>query len=516
MIANFLAILIPVSVGKYFDLLFGFHTQRSKILNYLPQSWTNSTTSFLTFFGILLLLRLVFYLYYKITLRTQGEALIKFVKDKLFSHQLRVNQKIYADKGTDKYLLRYAGDITSLKNLFNSGTISFIIDIIISIIAIIWLVILNKTGGIAVIVSMLLTFLIIYFINKKIEFYALQKRNATSGQLSFVNQSFNGILSIIAFNKEYIEKKKFYKRTDKIFQNGQKYITWDTINKGLILFLQHFVLLIVFIIFYKDNLSIDIKQSGGDLISFIFLYITILPVFSRIFMIETTWRLGLISLKKLNGILGLSKSDSTTKEELITKNPRMELVDFSVNDSSLLQFSSSKSSLKSLQLPSDLDAFALIKCILLIDQSYNGDILINQSSIKNYSPKSIRNTIGVVSTRFPLLGTTVFEAIVNVRNTQSREMAENMLNNIQFAFNLSTPLTLDNYIGENGNQLSMIQKELLSLVRGLLLERKFLIIDMLPLLEKTNKTKLKEILSSLEISVIFLRSNIVKVELEEQ
>ena len=40
LLSNMLSIIIPVSVGKYYDLEFGHASQRSNILNFLPEYFT--------------------------------------------------------------------------------------------------------------------------------------------------------------------------------------------------------------------------------------------------------------------------------------------------------------------------------------------------------------------------------------------------------------------------------------------------------------------------------------------
>lgn len=430
------------------------------------------------------------------------ELFIKEVKDKIFNFQFKVDQKIYEDKGIHKFLLRYSGDMVSIKNLLNHGTLSFFIDSIIVVIALVWLAIINLKGGIIVTISVVLIYSLVYVINKKIEFYSKQKRNKTSGQLSFVTRSFNAMLSIVAFNRSYREKKKFYKRTADIFQLGSKFILWDSINKALIFLMQYGVLLIVFIVFYIDSSSAIPNHTGGDLISFILLYVTILPVFGRIFKIETFWRLGLISLSKINHILTLPVTKRYEGEELITKNPRLSLIDFCVKGSDTLEYTSAKGGVKNMVLPSNLAAMDLFKCLLRINDDYSGSIEINQASIKEFTAKSIRNNISIISPQFNFIGRTVLEAIATNKNLETIEKATDLIHDIQIKFAITSPLQINDYIGENGNQLNPLQKEVLSIARALMTDAKIIVVDALPHLTKYNKKAFKEFLFQLDLSIV--------------
>jgi ABC-type multidrug transport system fused ATPase/permease subunit len=348
----------------------------------------------------------------------------------------------------------------------------------------------------------LIIYTLVYFINQKIEYYSKQKRNNTSGQLSFVTRSFNAMLSVVAFNRSYQEKKRFYKRTENIFQLGSKFILWDSINKALIYLMQYGVLLIVFIVFYIDSNTAIHNHTGGDLISFILLYVTILPVFGRIFKIETLWRLGLISLRKINHILSLPVTKRYEGEELTTKNPRLTIIDFSVKGSNAITYNSSKGGVRNLKLPSNLSAMDLFKCLLRINDDYSGAIIINQTSIKEFTAKSVRYNISIISTQFNFIGRTVFDAIATNKNLATIVKAKDLIHDIQIKFAITSPLLINDYIGENGNQLNPLQKEVLSIARTLMTDAKIIIVDTLPHLIKYNSTAYNEFWSQLDKSIV--------------
>ena len=283
LISNFLTILIPVSVGKYYELLFHYNAHRAKFLSFLPEQIYNTIPRFMVFFGVLVCLRFLFFFLYRFRLVRAGEYFVKEVKDMLFSHQLKVSYNIYTTKGTGKYLLRYSGDINSLKNLFVKGSVSVLIDLIITFIAMAWLYSIHAKGAIIVILASVCSYAPVWYMNKKIETYSLQKRNKNSGQLSFVNRTLQAILSVLIFNKQKIEIKKYKKRTNAIKNTSLLYNKWLTISKGFITFIQYAVLLVIFYVFHLDALAHPGNNQGARLISFILLYITILPIIRRLY-----------------------------------------------------------------------------------------------------------------------------------------------------------------------------------------------------------------------------------------
>jgi ABC-type multidrug transport system fused ATPase/permease subunit len=499
--SNLLSIIIPVSIGKYFDLEFNVQAKKAGVLNVLPNYFTESTSGFLVFFVILILLRFIFFIIFQYKLKAHAEKFIKEVKDRLFEHQLSVDHKIYHKYGMSKYLLRYSGDMTSLKNLFTSGTISFIIDVLIALICFMWLVYLDYIGGLIVIITTIFFYFLLYFVNRKIEYFSRKKRDATSGQLSFVNRSFNAIISIIGFNKEYTEVTKFNKRTTVILSNGINLGFWDSINKGLIAFMQFGVLVIVFIVFHFTKKQ---QSTPGDLISFILLYLTILPALTRLYRIETVFTMGLISIQKINEIFDLPKnlSDEGVKLKPLEK-PSFEVKNLSIKRSTPLNFVLNEN-VQQLRLPKELKTIDFIKTILRINRFYKGIILINNQNLKRCSPKSVRRQVVVISTQLPFIGNTVFEAISYSRNEESKEDVAGLLSNFQSKYKFSHPLTLMQEIGENGKNLTPIQKEFLAIARALLTDKKLIFIDKLPHLSQIENFSLNKILDEYNACGIYL------------
>ena len=163
-------------------------------------------------FLLLIIIRYIFYFTHQYYLRVEGEIFVKNVKDFLFAHQLQIHNSVYREKGIGKYLLRYSGDINSLKRLYLKGTISAIVDAIMVVFALFWLYTLNSKGALAILILSVVFYIVIRLLNIKVEAYSFQKRNVTSGQLSYVSRTLNSILGVVLYNKQPVEFKKYSKK----------------------------------------------------------------------------------------------------------------------------------------------------------------------------------------------------------------------------------------------------------------------------------------------------------------
>ncbi len=502
-LSNLFTIIIPVSIGKYYELMFHFDAHRVVVLEFIPSIFWDTVPKFLFLFSSLVVIRFLFFFLYQYSIKKESELLVKEIKDYLFLHQLDIKYSIYQEKGIGKYLLRYTGDINSLKNLYLKGSIRVFIDSLMMIIAFYWLYMLHAKGALAILLLSFLSYFVIAIFNKKVEKYSLSKRNKNSGQLSYVSRTLNSIISIIIFNKKEVELKKYKKKSAAVQQTAVLYDKWFVLNKGFISFVQYAILSVVLYLFYLD--TSPEQAAGSNLISFILLYITILPIIRRLFALETVYKLGNISLMKLNNIFAIEKENTEKGETLLVHNPRIELENVQFNDFEPINFYSKKMSLNYLQLPQGVAVLDLIIALTQIDNYYKGIIKINGQDIKLFSAKSLRNSIAILSPDIPLSGRTVYEVITAFRSKTIKQNVRNFFNKIQTNFDKATTLQLDDRIGENGSKISNIQYELLCFVRGLLYDRKILIVDTFPLLESCHKSYFLACLAQQEATVLLIK-----------
>ncbi len=502
-ISNILTILIPVSIGKYYQLVFHMHAKRVKSLQFIPEKYWDTVPEFLTIFTLLILFRYFFFFIYEYSLRKEAAIFIKEIKDYLFRHQLHIKYNIYKEKGIGKYLLRYSGDINSIKNLYIKGTIRVFIDIIMIIIALFWLYQLNPKGSLVIIILSLIFYLILRIINKKVEHFSIQKRNKTSGQLSFVSRSLNSILNTITLNKQYIELKKYKKKSNAIKDVSIKYNKWFVINKGFISFIQYIILSVILYVFYIDSLNNE--NNGGNLISFILLYLTILPVIRRLFTLETVYKLGNISVRKLKNILELEEEKTNSGKKIRSKILSIYINHLKFNRATPIDFKVENLKLNELLLPKGVESLDIILAFLRIQENYSGKIEINNKNIKIYAPFTLRENIAVSSKNIPLSGRSVYEAITTFRSKKTKASISKSYNMVLALFEKNIHLKLDDYIGENGSKLSKIEKEFLYLVRGIIQNKQILIIEEFPLLETINKKEIKLLLEGLNTTTIKIK-----------
>lgn len=471
---NIFTVLVPIAIGRFYEFNFGFSSVRLKLFfSGFPFIDTDSFNAFLIFFIGIILIRFLFEYTNRYVIGILGERFSKSLREQLFAHQLRVLTPIYDEKGIGRYLLRYSGDLKSVQNYLTQGIFRFAQDIL--LIAILLAVI----GYYSIIMALIiLTFIVcafgfIFFMNLVLYRISVERRNRRSGMLSFVNNSLRSILSIKVFNKNVPFGHRYNKRSLKLLDIGVKYQHITALINAVIPFITYLMVgITMFYIYRLKNSGVDFDRSSFLIL--ILLIISFLSIFRRILSVNIVWKLGNISFEKLIAVFMLKTESTSYKrsikiydEAIVFKNVvyKTELS----NHESPFNLKIEPHSISFIKAsPGSGKSLTFIKLLLKIYSPSEGVIYFGKYAADKLSEKAIRKQITVVSSKIPLDGDTVFEAISYSREPEKRLQCEKVLNGLQQFVPKSQQLNLSSKIGEQSNHLNDSQKQLLLWCRALL------------------------------------------------
>ncbi len=489
-LSNVCTIIIPIAIGKYYQLVFQMHSHRSQLLQWLPLEISHNLNYFFLFFAGLIVAKAIFTFLERYCRGMIGEKFSYQIRNQLFWYQLHLPSMTYDQKGIGRYLLRFSGDLKSIQNYLTNGIIRFISDFLLMLIACIALIYFEWHLGLSIVLVLALTTLLILFLNRSLSIITRERRNKKSNLLSFVNMRLRAISSIMALNRAKPEQQKYEKVSSKVYQTGAKYQKITALLRTIVPTAMYLLLAwVMYIAYYlkQNQQSLD----GSILIIFIMLLITLLPIFRRLLSVNITWELGNISFEKLLKILHQAEIAPLHLPDLpaIQGNIHFENVNFTYNttlptsDTPINYLLSNKN----FYIPSNKITLihgnsgtgkgTIIKLILGLYPTSTGRILIDRFDLQDYNPKSIRKQITLVSSNFPLLGKTVFEAISYSRKASKRPKAQKILNDLQAHLPDHQHLNLDDKIGDLGTALAKGQQKLLLYARAFLSNKKIILID---------------------------------------
>lgn len=480
-IGSLVTILIPLSLGKYYALVFESKGGRQDLFQIIPDESLDSVPQFLFAFGILLMLKLGFGYYQRYLIASVVERMVNQIRLDLFDYQLGVNMTVYDEKGIGKYLLRYSGDLKSIQNYISKGIIGFTVDLGMLIIALVFLVYIHLQMAVIAICSVPLIAIPIILLNKRINFISEQRRNRRSNLLSFVNKRLMSITTVKAFNRHHPEHLKFRKRSELLLREGLKYHQLTSMVYILIPVLLYAMLgLIMYLTYRLKNSGIDLDQAGA--LAAFFLILSMLPVLRRILKVTVIWKLGKISLRKLVLIFNLPNNFQNAEKDLDLNNKTISLesLSFDFANKTVINQLDLKWEGRGIHLVNGnmgAGKSTLLKLILGIYSPTKGKIIIDGQSISTVNVKSLRKNITVVSSDFPLLGRSVFEAISYSRKKTKRKRAQKVLLKLQAYLPADEQMQLDDAIAYGGSNLSKGQEMILLFARALLTNKDIILLD---------------------------------------
>ncbi|AMC11951.1 hypothetical protein Lupro_12030 [Lutibacter profundi] len=481
---NIILLLIPISLGRFYEFNFGFSSKRLKLLESMPFINTESFNNFLLFFIGLVLIRFVFEFVNRYVISIIGERFTKSLREQLFEHQLHIDTPIYDQKGIGKYLLRYSGDLKSIQNYITNGLFKFTQDLILIIILVVTISYINFYFGLIVAISIGISILMLFFINNILYNISVSRRNQRSAMLTFVNTRLRAIQSIKAFNKYTPEKNKYIKRSENIYTIGKKYQQTISAIQSIIPAITYLMLALLMWYVYYLKTNEGAIFNGSSLLILILLIISFLPILRRTLRVSITWKLGNISFEKLLNIFSLDAENSISfkKINLAEKKICFKNVSFSYPNSNNQVFDKLDITLypKKLTLiigESGTGKNTFIKLLLKIYKPTKGVINYGEYTSNELSEKTIRKNITVISDEFSLYGRTVYEAISYNKSKERKIKVREILENIQQFETNNNKLELQDSIGDLGSKLTSGQKKLLMYCRALLTNKPILIID---------------------------------------
>ena len=483
LLSNIFTIIIPVSIGRFYNLVFGLNTHRSQVLGFLPDWFWDTTPSFLTFFMVLVLLKIIFDFLQRYQVGRVGEKMLLFIRNKLFLSQLQMPMQIYDEKGIGKYLLRHSGDLKSTQNYVTKGLIGFMVDALLLSLVLVTIGILDK-GLLLIILGFLPVFGgLMFILNRALHDRSLVQRNYKAGLLSYVNATLRSILSLKAFNRLGPEMNRYCKRSEKVYKAGIRYHRVNSIIMAIIPGLLYVMLFaILYYTYYQyeyGNANID----AGALLASILLLITGMPVFRRTLRVNTVWELGNISFRKLLIVLNHTPVSEEPLPPFRFKQGKIvfQSVTFQYPGAEkkflFSDFTIPAGRITCIQGRTGSGKTTLLKLLAGLYLPTKGKILFDGQHTKLVDKKSLRKAITIVPEDWPFFGRTVFEAISYSRKAAKRAKAQETLDFIQKNCPGKLKLSLDTKIGDLGSNLSKGQKKLLAYTRALLTGKPVVVID---------------------------------------
>lgn len=291
--------IIPLSLGAFFDIYYQTSTNRTRLLKLFGLE-LETLWQFFAFFFLIIGLKALLGFIEKNRIGLEAEKFTNSLSLKLFATQIGWQSETFNQKPYGNYILRYSGDLNSVRNLLVKGLHGGVKDLLFLISGFGVLFLLNGELSAIILVSALLYWPVMSWLDQYQKPFIRKKRDRKSLLLSFVTSSFGRHAEVKANQDEDEVIRQFDRRKKKLFNASRSYQKAESIRQVLAPAIGHLItgVLLVYI-----ASSPEIQISGGELLVYLLVLAAIIPSLRRLFKVPGVMQRGMLSIQKIEIIL---------------------------------------------------------------------------------------------------------------------------------------------------------------------------------------------------------------------
>jgi ATP-binding cassette subfamily B protein len=408
------------------------------------------------------------------------------MRKKLFGHLQTLDISFFDKSRTGKLMSRLVNDLNLITELAHHGPEDLFVSLIMLIGS--FFILLNIEWRLTLIIFSFIPFMFIFTLLKSIKmrrkFRDVREKIAVVN--SQIENSLSGIRVSKAFANEDYEQEKFNEgnMTFRISRTNA-FKTMAEFYAGINFFMNILTLLTISFggyYVYKNQINY------GDLLAFVLYTSFFMEPIKRLTNFTEQFQNGMSGFERFSEIMSIKPKiqDSPEAKELDTVNGNISIknVSFSYEDDStnkvLSNININIESGKTIALvgPSGGGKTTLCHLIPRFYDVTEGEILIDNNNIRDFTVRSLRSQIGLVQQNVFLFTGTIRENIIYGKiDATDAEVIEAAKNASIHDFITTLPDGYETYIGERGVRLSGGQQQRLSIARVFLKNPPILILD---------------------------------------
>ncbi|MFT6791673.1 MAG: subfamily B ATP-binding cassette protein MsbA [Cellvibrionaceae bacterium] len=409
-------------------------------------------------------------------------GIVHTLRRQLFDHLMVMPNNYFDQNSSGQMISRITFDVMQVTQAITDALKILIREGVTVLVLLAYLFWMNWKITLIFIAITPLLFYLVFIISKRLRKLSARIQISMGDITQICAESINNIRVVKLFSGEKVEKERFKAASHNNYRQNMKSMVTTALGTPI---LQLLAAMAVAVIIYLalEFLNAD---SPGDFIA----YLTATMLIPR-------------SLKQLSGVLNKIQKGIAAAESIFSQINKTSESDrgnkvaeklnghLTFRNISFSYANSEKKSLKNFSLdiqPGSTIAFVgrsgsgkttLVSLLPRFYQDYEGEILLDGTSIKEYTLDSLRSQIAFVGQNITLFNDTIANNIAYGSQSSKNEVeiidAAKKANAWEFIETL--PKQLDTLVGENGARLSGGQRQRLAIARALLKDAPILILD---------------------------------------
>ena len=409
-----------------------------------------------------------------------GQDITRIVRDKLFGHILTLDMEFFQKIHGGELVSRITNDINRIQSAISNSVAEFIRESL-TIVGLIGLVIYHSAE--LAFYGLVVLPLAIYPLSrlaKRMKKLSFKSQESNSDITTSLNESFNNIEIIKANSTEKIEVAKFSVHNMIFFKYNMKALRTNELTSPLMEIIGAFAFAAVIIV--GGTKVISGEMTTGTFSSFIAALFMLYTPIKKLSSLYNKMQDALAANERVNEILAkepLIKSGEKecpqNIETISFKNVLLKYDDFvALKD---INLEAQKGKTIALVGDSGGGKSSLINLITRFYDNSSGEILINNSSIKDLDIKSLRKNISVVTQRVYIFNDSIAANVAYGYEIDEIRVVEALKQAHAYDFVSKMKKGINTVLDEFGTNLSGGQRQRIAIARALYKNPQILILD---------------------------------------
>lgn len=409
-----------------------------------------------------------------------GLDIVRNIRNQMLSHLLLLEMTFFNKTRGGELIARITNDIGLIRASVSNYLAEFIRESL-TIVGLIG-VVFYQSPKLAVIglIIMPLAFYPLSKIVKKIKKISRLNQEKNSDITSKLSEIFNNVEIIKASNGEEFEKKTFNEENYRFFRLGLKATVIGQLSSPLMEFLGSIAIALVI---YLGGIEVIAgRMSAGAFFSFITALFMLYTPFKRLVSIVSSWQEAIVASDRIFEILDrkpqIIDGQSVLKapiETIVFENVFLKYDHAQALNGVSLTFR--KNQIIALVGKSGSGKSSLVNLILRLYDLESGALQINGKDIKNFTQKSIRDNVAVVTQRIFIFNDSIAANVAYGREIDEEKVIDSLKKSQAWDFIVALPDGLYTILDEFGANLSGGQRQRIAIARALYQDPEVLILD---------------------------------------
>lgn len=297
-LASLCTFFLSLMVGWFFDLHYGENVSKSALLEKLGLQIDDFSVFFISM-AAAIVLKFTLQLTERKGINLAADTFIHGITGRLYGKQMNWSDELFSERPFGKYLLRFSGDMTSIRGMLVNGIHRGIRDGLFLICGIILLFWVDFNWTLVVVVGGLIMLPLFIYLDRMQLNSITAKQNSKNELLNFVTTSFSTHKKIK--EKDQLERnlRGFRRRNREALATSVSFQNWESLRYSLINSTgPTLIFFILGLIWFIPN-----QSSPGDLLTFLLILGALIPALRNVIKSPNLIQKGLISLRKIERLI---------------------------------------------------------------------------------------------------------------------------------------------------------------------------------------------------------------------